>query len=275
MSTGKKYFDLEKVQDAHARSRCRDLNGTEAWSCGDCDCSARLEAASPRRAVRSSTRSAPRRNALVFSAGAAGTSECGARTRPRRRSRRDPRRPRSARPRCRARTSSPSARCSRKRGCCRTISISAATALGRPPDTFRDTVSSGRLATLWRLHGRLASARGDQSRAIALHERALKQAETAHDSRAIGLAHYELGAVLPPGRRHRDRARAHHQGRVRAARRRRPAAPRARPLAVGHPARPGRPLRRSDGRAAPRRAARLDGAGRRRPGDRVRQPGRA
>ncbi len=68
----------------------------------------------------------------------------------------------------------------------------AATALGRPPDTFRDTVSSGRLAALWRLHGRLASARGDQSRAIALHQRALKQAEAAHDSRAIGLAHYEL-----------------------------------------------------------------------------------
>ena len=38
------YFDLEKVQDAHARSRCRDLSGQEAWSCGDCDCSARLEA---------------------------------------------------------------------------------------------------------------------------------------------------------------------------------------------------------------------------------------
>lgn len=38
------YFDLIKVQDAHARSRCRDLNGTEPWSCGDCDCSARLEA---------------------------------------------------------------------------------------------------------------------------------------------------------------------------------------------------------------------------------------
>ena len=68
----------------------------------------------------------------------------------------------------------------------------AATALGRPPDTFRDTVSSGRLAALWRLHGRLASARGDQSRAIALHGRALKQAEAAHDSRAIGLANYEL-----------------------------------------------------------------------------------
>lgn len=38
------YFDLTKVQDAHARSRCRDLNGTEPWSCGDCDCSSRLEA---------------------------------------------------------------------------------------------------------------------------------------------------------------------------------------------------------------------------------------
>ena len=69
----------------------------------------------------------------------------------------------------------------------------AASALGRTPDTFRDTISSGRLSTLWRLHGRIASARGDQSRAIALHGRALKQAETAHDSRGIGLAHYELG----------------------------------------------------------------------------------
>jgi hypothetical protein len=38
------YFTLEKVQDAHARSRCRDENGTEPWSCSDCDCSARLEA---------------------------------------------------------------------------------------------------------------------------------------------------------------------------------------------------------------------------------------
>ena len=69
----------------------------------------------------------------------------------------------------------------------------AASALGRPPDTFRDTISPSRLSTLWRLHGRLASARGDQSRAIAMHGRALKQAEAAHESRAIGLAHYELG----------------------------------------------------------------------------------
>jgi hydrogenase-4 transcriptional activator len=69
----------------------------------------------------------------------------------------------------------------------------AASVLGRTPDTLRETVSPGRLSGLWRLHGRLASARGDQSRAIALHGRALKQAELAHDSRAIGLAHYELG----------------------------------------------------------------------------------
>ena len=69
----------------------------------------------------------------------------------------------------------------------------AATVLGRTPDTFRDTVSAGRLSALWRLHGRLASLRGDQSRAIALHGRALKHAEMAHDPHAIGLAHYELG----------------------------------------------------------------------------------
>ena len=38
------YFTLDKVQDAHARSRCRDLNGAEPWSCSDCDCTARLDA---------------------------------------------------------------------------------------------------------------------------------------------------------------------------------------------------------------------------------------
>ena len=37
------YFHLDKVQDAHARSRCKDLNGTESWACSSCDCSARLE----------------------------------------------------------------------------------------------------------------------------------------------------------------------------------------------------------------------------------------
>lgn len=38
------YFVLEKVQDAHARSRCRDLNGTEPWACCNCDCTEKLEA---------------------------------------------------------------------------------------------------------------------------------------------------------------------------------------------------------------------------------------
>ena len=68
----------------------------------------------------------------------------------------------------------------------------AASALGRPPDTIREQLSDARLSTLWRLHGRITFARGEQSRAIALHSRALKHAELAHDSRAIGLAHYEL-----------------------------------------------------------------------------------
>jgi hypothetical protein len=38
------YFDLVKVQDAHARTKCRDLTGEEPWACCDCDCTARLEA---------------------------------------------------------------------------------------------------------------------------------------------------------------------------------------------------------------------------------------
>jgi len=46
------FFDLTKVQDAHARTRCRDLNGTEPWACGECDCSARLEARLAARGVR-------------------------------------------------------------------------------------------------------------------------------------------------------------------------------------------------------------------------------
>lgn len=37
------YFDLVTVKDAHARSRCRDVNGTDPWACGDCDCTVRLE----------------------------------------------------------------------------------------------------------------------------------------------------------------------------------------------------------------------------------------
>src|SRR6187397_794514 len=70
--------------------------------------------------------------------------------------------------------------------------VQAAAALGRTPDTLREQISDGQLSALWRLHGRLTFKRGEQSRAIAMHSRALKQAELAHDSRAIGLAHYEL-----------------------------------------------------------------------------------
>lgn len=38
------FFELVKVQDAHARSRCRDLSGEEPWACCGCDCTVRLEA---------------------------------------------------------------------------------------------------------------------------------------------------------------------------------------------------------------------------------------
>jgi hypothetical protein len=37
------YFELCRVQDAHRRDHCRDLNGTEPWACGECDCTVRLE----------------------------------------------------------------------------------------------------------------------------------------------------------------------------------------------------------------------------------------
>ena len=68
----------------------------------------------------------------------------------------------------------------------------AANVLGRPPDLLRERVPPAQLSALWRVHGRLAAVRGDQSRAIGFLGRALKQAELALDSRAIGLAHYEL-----------------------------------------------------------------------------------
>lgn len=68
----------------------------------------------------------------------------------------------------------------------------AAEALGDPPDE-RERLHPARLSELWRLHGKVAIAQGEPSRGIALLARALKQAERAHDSRAIGLTHYELG----------------------------------------------------------------------------------
>ena len=69
----------------------------------------------------------------------------------------------------------------------------AGTALGRAPDALREQLPQVLHSNLWRLHGRVAFARGEQSRSIALHNRALKHAEIAHDSRAIGLAHFYLG----------------------------------------------------------------------------------
>jgi hypothetical protein len=38
------FFHLETIKDAHARTTCRDENGTEPWACIGCDCTKRLEA---------------------------------------------------------------------------------------------------------------------------------------------------------------------------------------------------------------------------------------
>ena len=37
------YFDLLKVKDAHARSRCKDETGEDYWACSSCDCTQKLE----------------------------------------------------------------------------------------------------------------------------------------------------------------------------------------------------------------------------------------
>jgi hypothetical protein len=37
------FFELSRVQDAHARHKCRDENGSEPWACCDCDCTQKLE----------------------------------------------------------------------------------------------------------------------------------------------------------------------------------------------------------------------------------------
>ena len=57
----------------------------------------------------------------------------------------------------------------------------------------RERLDPARLSDLWRLHGRLASPAAISRAASRSSTKALKQAERAHDSRAIGLAHYELG----------------------------------------------------------------------------------
>jgi hydrogenase-4 transcriptional activator len=67
----------------------------------------------------------------------------------------------------------------------------ATEALGRPPDG-RERAGPARVSDLWRLHGRLAAARGEPSRGIAFLTKALRCGERGHDSRAIGLSRYEL-----------------------------------------------------------------------------------
>jgi hypothetical protein len=37
------FFELVQVKDAHARGKCRDVNGTEPWACCECTCTQRLE----------------------------------------------------------------------------------------------------------------------------------------------------------------------------------------------------------------------------------------
>ena len=68
----------------------------------------------------------------------------------------------------------------------------AAAAVGAEPGP-RERLDPARVSDLWRMHGRIAVAGGEASRGIAFFTRALTLAEKAHDSRAIGLAHYELG----------------------------------------------------------------------------------
>ncbi|HXG54769.1 MAG TPA: sigma 54-interacting transcriptional regulator [Vicinamibacterales bacterium] len=68
----------------------------------------------------------------------------------------------------------------------------ARAALG-PEPAGRERLHPARLSDLWRMHGRIAVADGQASRGIGFLTRALRLADRAHDSRAIGLAHYELG----------------------------------------------------------------------------------
>ena len=37
------YFELTDIKNAHAPSKCLDLNGEEHWACTDCDCTVKLE----------------------------------------------------------------------------------------------------------------------------------------------------------------------------------------------------------------------------------------
>ena len=81
---------------------------------------------------------------------------------------------------------------------------------GRPTRGFTPAL----LSTLWRLHGRIAFAKGDQSRAIALLGRALGT-RSRRTTLKQSASRIRIGPVLSAGRRHGDRARAHREGRRR------------------------------------------------------------
>src|SRR6478672_3166756 len=53
------FFNLEKVQDAHARSRCRDLNGDEPWPAAAATAPRAWKRASRQPASPSARRTAP------------------------------------------------------------------------------------------------------------------------------------------------------------------------------------------------------------------------
>jgi hypothetical protein len=37
------FFEIVSIKNAHAREKCKDLNGSVPWTCNDCDCTERLE----------------------------------------------------------------------------------------------------------------------------------------------------------------------------------------------------------------------------------------
>ena len=160
-----------------------------------------------------------------------------------------------------------------RRGCSRTMSTRRARRWGARPMSCGSAIDPARLSALWRQHGRIAFARGDQSRAIALLGRALKHAEQAHDSRAIGLAHFELGLCY---RQVGDLNIVREQ--IAKATSALHAAGDRRHMALLHSlagtslAQAG-PVRRGDGGTAAGRAPRHVDPRRRRPGHGVRQPG--
>ena len=148
----------------------------------------------------------------------------------------------------------------------------ATEALGRPPEA-REGLDPARLSDLWRMHGRLASARGEPSRGIAL----------SHEGPAGGRACARLprhrpcplraGPLLSPGRRHaivrehltQAASALHAVGDQ--------APPRDGALVVGNHARAGGPARRSDVGAGAGRAPRRARRSGRRAGDGLRQSG--